>query len=122
MIARTLKAGIAAAFVAAVLAVPASAQNSTMGVGSNFMGYTFDAGLGADAVQLFMVPVAVRFPITDAISVDLSTAWAQGEIERDKPCYIRWQSISADPARALQEVRLPDHPHMHVFAITLEAE
>ena len=47
--------------------------------------------------------------------------WA-GEIERDKPCYIRWQSISADPARALQEVRLPDHPHMHVFAITLEAE
>jgi hypothetical protein len=83
MIARTLKAGIAAAFVAAVLAVPASAQNSTIGVGSNFMGYTFDAGLGADAVQLFMVPVAVRFPITDAISVDLSTAWAQGEIERD---------------------------------------
>ena len=45
-----------------------------------------------------------------------------GEIERDKPCYVRWQSISADPTRTLQQMRLPDHPHMHVFAITLEAE
>ena len=47
--------------------------------------------------------------------------WA-GEVEQGTPCYIRWQSISADPSRVLREIQLPDHPHMHVFAITLEAD
>ena len=87
MIGRTVRTAFAAAVVAGMMALPASAQNSTIGIGSNYTGYTFDSGLGADAAQLFMVPVAVRFPISDAIALDLSTAWAQGDIERDNERY-----------------------------------
>jgi len=47
--------------------------------------------------------------------------WA-GEVDKDQPCYIRWQSIPADPSRVLREIRLPDHPRMHMFAMTLEAD
>jgi hypothetical protein len=70
------------AAVLTAMAVPTSAQQ-TIGISADYMGYTFDEGLGADAVQLFMMPVAVRFPITDVFSVDVYSAWAQGKVERE---------------------------------------
>jgi hypothetical protein len=82
MIARTMRVGFAAAAVVALAAIPVSAQQ-TIGIGSNYVGYSFDAGLGADAAQLFIVPLAVRFPLSDAMSLDISASWAQGQIERD---------------------------------------
>jgi len=42
-----------------------------------------------------------------------------GQVERDKPCYIRWQDLPVDPNRTLHAVRLPELARMHVFAITL---
>ena len=59
-----------------------SAQR-TIGVSMDYMGYTFDGGLGADAVQLFMLPVAVRVPFGDAMALDVAATWAQGRVERD---------------------------------------
>ena len=77
----------AAAVALAVLAVlPAGAQQ-TIGISSVYKGYSFDAGLGATAAQLFMVPVAVRFQTGQALSFDLYSAWAQGRVERDNLAY-----------------------------------
>ena len=76
------------AAVAAVLAVasPARAQY-TVGTGVGYMGYAFDAGLGAEAAQLFMIPVAARYPVNDLLSIDLYTAWAEGRVERADTLY-----------------------------------
>ena len=81
MIARA--AGFAGA-MSLVLAIsqPLHAQYS-IGTGVDYLGYTFDAGLGADAAQLFMVPVAVRLPVTNALTLDFFSAWAEGRVERD---------------------------------------
>lgn len=72
----------AAVFAATVAAAPLHAQAS-VGVSLDYMGYSFDDGLGASAAQLFMIPVAVRLPITDAFSFDVYSAWAQGKVERE---------------------------------------
>ncbi len=77
MISRTL--GLALGL--GLLAQPGSAQYS-VGTGVDYLGYTFDAGLGVDAVQLFMVPVAVRLPVTDALTLDIFSAWADGRVKR----------------------------------------
>lgn len=68
---------------AALLALvsPLSAQQS-IGVGASYLGYSFDAGLGVEAAQLFMVPVAVRLPVGDALTLDLYAAWAEGKVEQ----------------------------------------
>lgn len=71
--------------LAAVLALPAQAQR-TIGVGVDYMGYSFEEGLGASAAQLVLVPVAVRFPIRSVV-VDVYSAWAQGKVERDDVAY-----------------------------------
>ena len=65
-----------------VLAQPATAQY-TVGTGVDYMGYSFDAGLGADAAQLLMIPIAVRMQLTDALTFDVFSAWAEGRVERD---------------------------------------
>lgn len=62
-------------------AAPASAQY-TVGVGVDYLGYAFDDGLGAEAAQLLMIPVGVRVAATDALTFDISGAWAEGRIER----------------------------------------
>ena len=73
------------ASVLALLAVasvaPAAAQ-LTVGVGVDYLGYAFEDGLGAEAAQLLMIPVGVRIPATDALTFDVSGAWAEGRIER----------------------------------------
>lgn len=76
---------VAASLALAFLAAPAHGQQ-TIGVSMNYLGYSFDEGLGAQAAQLFIVPVAVRFPL-QRITVDLYSAWAQGQVERDDVAY-----------------------------------
>lgn len=60
---------------------PAAAQ-VTAGGGVDYLGYSFDAGLGADAAQLLLVPVAVRIPATSRLSFELYSAWAEGRVEQ----------------------------------------
>jgi hypothetical protein len=71
---------------AALVASPASAQ-LTVGGGPDFMSYAFDEGLGADAAQLFMFPVAARMPVTNALAIDVYGAWAEGRVERGDTLY-----------------------------------
>lgn len=73
------------AAVAAATALPAWGQQS-IGIGVEYMGYSFEEGLGASAAQLFLVPVAVRFPI-GSLTFDVYSAWAQGRVERDDFAY-----------------------------------
>ena len=73
--------------VAAALGVIAGGGTSagaqqTIGASATYRGYSFDEGLGAQAAQLFMIPVAARFPIGASASVDVYTAWAQGKVEQ----------------------------------------
>ncbi|HSW31416.1 MAG TPA: hypothetical protein VLH75_18155 [Longimicrobiales bacterium] len=83
---RRLQAPAALALVlTAGLAAPAASQQS-IGVGTEYMGYTFEEGLGASAAQLLMFPVAVRFPVS-SLTFDLYAAWAQGKVERDDVAY-----------------------------------
>src|SRR5665811_1131303 len=78
---------LGAAFLAVTLiAAPLGAQ-ATVGASLDYMGYSFGEQLAASAVQLLMVPVAVRFPVTNAFSLDLYSAWAQGRVERDDVAY-----------------------------------
>ena len=65
-----------------VFANPVSAQYA-VGGGVDYLGYAFDAGLGAEAAQLFMVPVGIRLPVTPELSIDIFSAWAEGRVERD---------------------------------------
>lgn len=81
---RTLAALLAMA--AAFAASPAHAQYE-VGGGLDYQGYAFDAGLGADAAQLFMIPVALRVPATSALSFDVYAAWAEGRVERADTVY-----------------------------------
>lgn len=78
--------GIVLAALVAAAATPLGAQQ-TIGVSLDYMGYSFDDGLGATAAQLFMIPVAVRFPMGNALSFDVYSAWAQGKVERDNVSY-----------------------------------
>ena len=61
---------------------PAAAQRVTVGSGVDYLGYSFDDGLGAEAAQLLMIPVAVRVPAGENLSFDLFSAWADGRIEQ----------------------------------------
>jgi hypothetical protein len=73
--------------LAAMLAgAPARAQ-VTVGGGPDVMSYAFDAGLGADAAQLFLFPVAVQMPATEALAIEVYGAWAEGRVERADTLY-----------------------------------
>jgi hypothetical protein len=74
-----LAAGLACGLA---LANPVSAQYA-VGGGVDYLGYAFDPGLGAEAAQLFMVPVGVRLPVTPEFSIDIFSAWAEGRVERN---------------------------------------
>jgi hypothetical protein len=73
---------VAIVAVATAIALPAPAQQ-TIGVSSSYMGYSFDSGLGADAAQLLLVPVAMRFKAGSSLTLDIYSAWAQGKVERE---------------------------------------
>jgi hypothetical protein len=78
-----------AAALIAVLALGASplrAQTSAGG-GIDYMSYAFDPGLGADAAQLLMIPVAVQVPAMPGLSFDIFAAWAEGRVERGDTLY-----------------------------------
>lgn len=70
----------------ALLRVPAAAQ-TTVGLETAFKGYSFGEGLGPKAAQLFMMPLAVRVPLTSTIQADLGANWAQGKVEREGATY-----------------------------------
>jgi len=75
--------GVAATLITAFgTAVPARAQVSA-GTGIEYQSYDFDAGLGADRAQLFLVPVAIRVPVpsVEGLSFDLYSAWAEGRVQ-----------------------------------------
>ncbi len=61
---------------------PSTAQGVTVGTGVDYLGYSFDDGLGAEAAQLLMVPVAMRVPVGESLSFDLFSAWADGRVEQ----------------------------------------
>ncbi len=83
MTARTSRLALALAVLATgVLTAPAMAQR-TIGVAAHYTGYSFDEGLGAEAAQLLLYPVALRLPLGDKLRLDVSSAWAQGKVERD---------------------------------------
>ncbi len=79
---RTVVRCAAGLALALTVATPAAAQSS-IGGGVDYLGYTFDQGLGADAAQLFMIPVAARFPVSDKLTLDIYSAWAEGRVEQN---------------------------------------
>jgi len=85
VIGRSLGAGSTLALTLA-LAVPAESQ-VVAGGGVDYRGYSFDEGLGADAAQLFMVPIAVRIPAGDRLMFDVFGAWAEGRVEQDNQVF-----------------------------------
>lgn len=68
--------------VGLLVASPASAQY-VVGTGIDYLGYSFGDGLEVTDARLFAIPVAVRIPATPALTFDLSSAWADGSVERD---------------------------------------
>jgi hypothetical protein len=68
------------------LAAPGSAQQ-TLGVGPDFMGYSFGSGLSATAAQLFIFPIAARVPVGQKFTADLYGAWADGRVKSNSSAY-----------------------------------
>ena len=85
MIRRVLRLGAPLA-LALSLATPAQGQYA-VGGGVDYLGYSFEEGLGADAAQLFMVPVAVRIPASSNLVFDVFSAWAEGRVEQDNQVF-----------------------------------
>lgn len=85
MIRRSLPGG-AALVLAISMAAPAQGQ-FVAGGGVDYLGYSFDEGLGADAAQLFMVPIAVRIPAGGSLTFDVFGAWAEGRVEQDNQVF-----------------------------------
>lgn len=77
-----IRAALAAALAVALCARPTIGQTS-VGGGVEYLGYSFDAGLGADAAQLLMVPVGFRLPVGGGLTFDIYGAWAEGRVERN---------------------------------------
>lgn len=69
------------AVLALMAAAPLGAQ-VTAGASVDYLGYAFEDGLGAEAAQLLIVPVGLRVPVTEALTFDVSSAWAEGRVER----------------------------------------
>lgn len=67
----------------AAVAAPLTAQRVESGdivSGVMFQGYDFADGLGVEAVNLTLVPLAYRLSIGNVVGVDLYTAWARGAV------------------------------------------
>jgi hypothetical protein len=78
---------LAAALIAASLVAAPAAARQQVGVGIDYMGFSFDEELGTSAAQLLMVPVAVRFAAGETFALDVYSAWAQGLVERENVKY-----------------------------------
>ena len=78
---RRATAWMAAGMVTLASAAPLAGQGS-IGVSTDYLGYSFSDGLGASAAQLLMVPVALRLPM-GALTIDVYAAWAEGKVERE---------------------------------------
>lgn len=76
------RVGLLLALGLAVQTTPATAQYM-VGTGVDYLGYTFDEGLGADAAQLMVVPVAIRLPAGEKLTFDIYSAWAEGRVEQN---------------------------------------
>lgn len=76
---------VTVALAALLVAAPLQAQR-TIGVGVDYLGYSFDDGLGATAAQLMIMPVALRIP-AGSVTFDFYSAWAQGKVEQDDVAY-----------------------------------
>lgn len=73
---------LAVALALALTATPLTAQNrNTFGMGAHFQGYDFTGGVGADAADLIVFPVAYRFRFSERLNTDVYTAWARGTVE-----------------------------------------
>lgn len=82
----TRRAGSGAALLLSLVALPLAAQapvERSLGGGVEFMGYSFDTGLGVDRADLLLVPVAGRAPLGARGSLDVYGAWARGRVEVD---------------------------------------
>lgn len=77
-----IRRGAGLALAAALMAAPVSGQ-TMVATGVDYLGYSFDNGLGADAAQLLLVPLAVRLPVSDAVTLDIFSAWAEGKVEQN---------------------------------------
>jgi hypothetical protein len=81
---RPTPVGSVALFLAlfAFAASPVAAQYSG-GTGVEYQSYDFEAGLGADAASLFMIPVAARIPLAavEGLTFDVYSAWAEGRVQ-----------------------------------------
>lgn len=77
--------GVGLLLVASI--APAAAQTAMVGTGVDYLGYSFDEGLGAEAAQLFVIPVAVRVPAGQKLTFDLFSAYADGRIEQGGNTY-----------------------------------
>lgn len=83
----SLGTALTLATVAVLAAGPAASAQVTVGSGLDYLGYAFDDGLGAEAAQLFMIPVAVRYAVSDKLTFDFFTAYADGRIEQSGNTY-----------------------------------
>jgi hypothetical protein len=80
--------GLSSLALVALLATASPVEGQySVGGGIDYMGYAFDPGLGADAAQLFMIPVAVQIPVIPGLGIDVYGAWAEGRVERGDTLY-----------------------------------
>lgn len=73
--------------VVLLVATPAQAQRPTAGMGAEYRGVSFEDGLGTEAAQLLLTPVALRLPVSRSLVLDVYAAWARGGVERDGVAY-----------------------------------
>ncbi len=66
----------------------AQGNAQSVGVSFFFQGYDFDDDLGADVVNLLLIPIAYRLPIGERFTADLYAAWAEGRVERDNRTFV----------------------------------
>lgn len=80
---RTAAGALLTALLVTALAPAAVEAQHSFGTQAHFLGYDFDEGLGADAAQLLILPVAYRVPIQERFLLDFYTAWAEGQVEQN---------------------------------------
>lgn len=82
----TLRSVAAVMALASVSTLPLGAQQA-IGVSADYRGLSFGKGSAADAAQLLVVPLAVRYEVTPSLALDLYAAWAQGKAQQNDVAY-----------------------------------
>ena len=67
-------------------ALPASAQH-TVATEVHFLGYSFQEDLGPEVANLVLFPVAYRTELFEGLSLDVYSAWGQGQVEQDNTVF-----------------------------------